>query len=94
MEWYRKVKFAGQRKGERADTELVHTVNGEIIPIRADNIKWPVPELDVWPFLNEYDIVQTVPSREEIDFMLKSLWSEVTCFAIRDVTQTSTGACS
>jgi hypothetical protein len=75
LEWWMVVKWQRIVNGEKKETELIHTVTGESIPVPASMVMEEIPVMETWPYQDQYDMHRTVPTDDVMHDYLGRFWN-------------------
>jgi len=85
LEHYLRRKF--QRRlwnGQQLLNEILHTVTGWKFPLPRDLIKFPVPDMENWPYEKRWDPKSVILSAEAINTELIDIWLRARLFSLSD----------
>ena len=77
LEFWIRFKYGARVvKGVRRETEVLHTVTGCNVPVRASVIvEDEVPDMDHWPFQCQWDMRSAVMTEAQINEFMSPIWA-------------------
>ena len=85
LEFYPLIKFqATNADGSKKKQEVLHTANTIQYPLPVELTKDGVPDLENWPFLKQWNVLDAILTDETLNEMLLKFWVQAQLFSKGD----------